>query len=227
VNKPVPSRNHILKTLDQFGPLVTDLKERLDCKPTIWFDDIGVEVVFDDSKEEQRRHRAALRFIHTNGYDALKTLCSRKVDQKTLLLLLRVGLAECWSDPEYMESILTPLKAINMSQVKTSAGVVGHSSESLGRELSLAASGKNDTPLPEEILLHVRFFDDPLLTARHALRCYLDVDVQAEKFGLTTFGNQLEAAMYAEMGGIHELLNDACEGCPVYFGSADSPDDED
>lgn len=218
-----PWRQHSLLSIDELANHLKhweDLPHKEDeethePEPVVWYCPERITVVLDDSPESQRRDTVTCPLEHTDAFRLLQECASgqKNWDHRQFITILRTRLWDCLGDQA--ESLIKTLRTVSSkSQSDTTSDQQADKSH-YGTSITTEATSKNG-PIPEELLLTVRLFTDPALTARRTIRCALEKDPQALQFWLIPLAGQLEDALADEMKLIASKLTDL--DAPVFYG---------
>lgn len=204
---PAPLRNHQVATVEDLAALANRASGA-----SVWHDFTAVHLLWDD---EDRRDRTKLPLEYSDEWNTvtkLQTQC--KLDQKQLVRLLRVDLADCISLP----SLITSLRKIKFRASTSGEGNVQHGNESLGRQVEAEVTGIDST-IPEQVTLQVRVYRNFGEDERWPVRCDLEIDPHEQKFTFRPLPADVNEAQLLAQGSIRQRLRAAINVLvPVYFG---------
>lgn len=211
-----PPRKHALLSVDQVGEFVTDVEERIACLPVVWYGPTAVIVVMNDQREANRVGRATVQLVPTPQFAKLRELEKGvKFGQKQFVRLLRCELADCMNDG--LAPLLRAVKTLNFSAGVKGSGRIDHGQESLGREIEASVTSTAG-PIPDEVVLSVRIYNDPVMKVRRPVKCMIEVDAAENTLCLQPLPGQLDDAIQAEMEHLGTLLHSVVKR-PVFFGT--------
>jgi hypothetical protein len=176
----------------------------------IWYDRSAVVVILDDAT---RRDVARVNLQYTPQLGRLLKLEKDKpaFNQKDFVRLLRIDLAGCLTDARLLEWV----RSVRFTSTANAAGVMRHGRESMGRDIDDEVLSEQGQDCPEEVLLNVRIFDDPILTRVWPIRCAVEIDAPNQTFGLVPLPLQLHDAIESQVAAIGMDLH--VEGGPAVF----------
>lgn len=211
--EPVP-RKHGLLTVGQVGTFVKYATENLDAKPIVWYGTDGVHVVLNDGKTSLREDVAFVSLRRTKAHDYLIIAADNYLPQKQFIRLLRLKLSDCLRDDE--GRLIKILRLLNFKEGQTGYGKVEQGRESMGHDIEAEVTSDMG-PIPEEITLSVRLYDDVCLQSRFPIRCDIDINAREGLLSLAPMAGALEKAVEDQMTALGSLLESDCD-CEVFYG---------
>lgn len=208
VPRPVPSRGHVAGDV---GTLVSMANRWASDEPAVWIDECNVYLVIDDA-EGHRVNTATMVLKKSDVFKRLERLAASPewLDQKAFLRLLRVDLAGTLP-PGILLDRVRKLR-FESGQVTTQEAV--RNRESMGRQITAAASG--DGEIPEQVALELSVFSD---TPELAVTCAVDVDPGRGLLQLMPLPDELERVTEIALNGLRKFIAGAVdEGVKVYLG---------
>lgn len=154
--------------------------------PIVWIGADQIIVTLDDRR--LFGDRATYQFEPTPEWKLILMLAERAdgLDQKSLLRLLRVQLAESFADDQSRLLLISMVRKLRAQQQST----IGNGSGSY--DTTLAAGGEIEWP--DSVDLSVSVIDDPALTTRSLVRCVIEVEPQPPRFLLTPMAAHIARA---------------------------------
>lgn len=214
-----PDRRHVLASVAQVPTFVEFATEKLNGRPSVWYDASGVRVVVVDDAPSHRADFAAVDFDHDQTFVRLSNLAGTWFPQKAFVRLLRVDLADAATESSL--NLLKVSRVIGFSESTGSHGTVELGRQSLGKDIeSQIRSEVGD--FPDSVTLNVRIFDDPFLTRRFEITCAVDVNPREGTFNLAPLPGQLSEAVDEQVRLIgvyldsHESIGEA--DVPLFNG---------
>lgn len=207
-------RNIALSTVESVAEFYTHASENLDYdEASIWYAENKIAIVLDDGPDGARRSLACCTLENTGEWDALLLAGENWYPQKQFVRLLRNTFGQCATDSS--RRLLHTSRIVAFSQSVAGHGKIEHGRESLGRDIEADVRSEAGD-IPEEITLNVRIFTDPYTTARHEIRCLVDVNAREGTFNLSPLEGDLNDAIEAETARIVDRLKQT--GGPVFLG---------
>lgn len=208
-------RNVTLSTVESVADFYTHASENLDFdEASIWFAKDEIVIVLDDGDREVRRNSAICTLETTEEWDSLLLAGENWYPQKQFVRMLRNTFGPCATDSS--RRLLQTARIIAFNQSVAGHGKVELGRESLGRDIEAEVRSEAGD-IPEEITLNVRIFTDPYTTARHEIRCLVDVNAREGTFNLAPLEGDLNDALEVETVRIVDRLKQS--GGPVFLGS--------
>lgn len=185
--------------------------------PAVWYCPDQVAVVLDDNPDSHRRDLITCPLEYTDAYRLLQRCADghqRAWEQKEFIRVLRTTLWDCLGDQA--GSLLATLRTVSgMSRTSVESDQQKDRSN-MGVSVEKEIKSKHGD-IPEEVVLHVRVYQDPSLQTQRRIRCALESDPQSLQFWLIPLAGQLEDALHAEMAFISQLLDSELDA-PVFYG---------
>ena len=200
-------REHAAANLDTVVAFALRFK---DFEAEIWYSRSQVVVLIG----EYRRERATLSLVLSEQMKAMTIVHARKLDQRSLLTLLRVTLKDCLRDAGLIEV----LRRVKFESGMMVDAAVGHGTASIGKEMRGKVSGQG--MIPEYVVFDVPVFENAFRTFRWPVEVAIDPDPSTGTFQLTPLPGQIEAALAAAEEMIAEKVAEVVgEDVPAYFGT--------
>jgi hypothetical protein len=205
---PLAPRSTALQSVDQVGLFALHARDRLGCEPVIYYSPGGVETSLCDGSMDLHRERSVCPLKATKVWSLLNAW-QEKPDSawkqhREFIRELRVTFGDSFG-PGVLDRLLDSIGQLDFIQGERAQSVAVRNRESMGREVaSEVKSLKGD--IPEEVLLSVRIYRDPVLLRRHSIRCLLETDPQNGRLALIPLAGQLDEALDIEMSGLGDML---------------------
>lgn len=219
---PLPSREASLHSVDQVGMFAVHALDRWNVRPSVYYSDEIVEIRLLDGLLDMQRGCAKVRLNTTRCWDLLSawadTPSQAWLPHKEFIRTLRVTFGDCFENGS-LKQLCESIGQLDFIQGERTQSVAIRNRESMGREVaSEVKSLKGD--IPEEVVLSVRVYRDPVLLRRHTIRCLLETDPQNGRLALIPLASQLDEAMDLEMGSLGDLLRASVRGPQLLNGPA-------
>lgn len=212
--KALPSaRSHHLIRVDQIPDFIKDARDRLQAKPTVWFDEAGVIVLLDDTAESARQSIAKVEFNKSAQFEVIESCGDSWRDPKQFVAWIRAELLDTLRNAKASMQLF---KSLSFRVEETGKSNLSQGRESIGREVDAEISSEFGE-LPELLVFEAKVFSDPSLVRRQPIECSLDVDPRKCLLKVQPLAGQLQKAIDEELAGIGELLKSSVD-CPVYHG---------
>ncbi len=212
VAMPPPVRKAEVNSLED---LMLATRSDMATKPTIWHSSAGVVLVLNDT---DRRDRVSFTLGFSGPFATLVQLASpdatKYFDQRQFLRLLRIDLGA-------PEPVVAPFRRLDWHTEKSAVGEIGPGRDRLGTDIQGNVAGAGD--LPTDILFHVPIYSDLGERGVWPVRCEVELDLRNEKVGLIPQTGEIETAIDAAQGSIHDRLVSGLsvegeEEIPIYYG---------
>jgi hypothetical protein len=218
VTLPPPTLKSTLLSVDQLDGYLSAAKAAK-FNPSVWFNAKGVEVVLDDGPDNDRRHRAAIKFEVTREFAFLSSLVDKEspFDPKRLIRILKTTFLDAIG-PDVREPLidaLSELRATTNSETRMSSA---RGRESIGTEVDSQITS-DITRIPEQLILEIRPFQDRGLVGRYPVRVAIEVDPERVTFELIPARNDLDKATESALDAFEEVLTKTVKDVPIYFGT--------
>ena len=213
-----PLRLHSLLSVQEvvaFARFASRTVNGLSSKPIVWIGREQIVVTLDDRRLFS--DRAVYEFRPTEEWELLQKLSERTegMDQKSMLRLCRVELAECFAKDDARTMLIQAIRKVRAQQQSS----IGNGSGSFDASLNSAAV--EDGSWPDYIDLSVRIFDDPALTVRKPIRCAFEVEPMPPRFVLSPLTAHIARAWNETLELASETIRaelKAEPGIPVFLG---------
>lgn len=204
---PPPVRSHRVDMLSDF----IDAANHWSAEPellVVFHNDSELVAVVDDC---DRRDRVTLHLEHTDVFTTVGTLGSKTFDHKQFMRLLKHDLAGAVPD-----GLLPKIRKVEVASGGVQSADRQHGRERGTREFQ--AELANAAEIPEVVTVTCSVYRNPGLLRSIAIRCSLDVDVNALTFRLCPLPDEIRSAIDDAQFAIHEKLTAGIHGA-VYQGS--------
>jgi hypothetical protein len=224
---PLPPRATALASVDQVGLHALHALREWGARPAIYYAPSGLTVQLEDGTLESNHGRALCPLAQTKVWELL-ALWEKSPNEawkahKEFFRMLRVTFGDSF-ESDALARLVESIGQLDFIQGERVQSVQVRNRESMGREVaSEVKSLKGD--IPEEILLSVRLYRDPVLLRRHSIRCLLETDPQNGRLALLPIAGQLDEALDREMSALGDMLRSSVGASRRLTGPALDPDD--
>ena len=180
-------RKHKALDLSAIVRFVHDCFDGKELCPEVWYSRGDVVAVLDG---QTRHDEVRLRLEYSPQIKTLLALKSDGYPQKDFAKLLRVALHEAVPD-----TVIEACRYLKFKVLSGTEGMVAHGKQSIGKALEAELTGAER--IPDQLRLEVPIFDGFWSERSYSVRVAVDIDVQAERFYLTPFPGEIEAAIRA------------------------------
>lgn len=179
---------------------------------SIWYSRTGVTMLFN----AERRDQACIQFGVSPQLEKLCGMASApaRMDQKAILMFLRVDMAGCY--PTHPGLVHT-LRAVKWIKKEEGSSATSQGKASLGRSIEAAVTGIDD--IPDEL-----YFDLPVFAGygyRAVVPCVLDATPDDQGFKIRPIAGSIEAAFCHAESMVGDDLRTALgdSKVPVFYGT--------
>lgn len=221
---PLPPRATKLASVDQPGLFALHAHQKWDCNPAIYYDPACINIRLEDSNLEKGRGVAACPLTQTEVWKRLDNWSADPntawLSHKVFIRELRVTFGECFASGD-LDRLIDAIGQLDFIQGERTQSVAVRNRESMGREvMAEVKSVKGD--IPEQVLLGVRIYRDPILLRQHPIRCLLETDPSNGRLALIPLAGELDNALDAEMQSLGELLRASVRSSRLLTGPDES-----
>ena len=205
---PAPSRAHVVGDV---GTLIGLANRWASNGPAVWIDECNAYLVIDDAGGH-RANTATMALKKTDVFKRLEGLAASPawLDQKAFLRLLRVDLAETLPPGILLDRV----RKLRFESGQVTTQEAARNRESMGRQITAAASG--DGEIPEQVALELSVFGG---TPELTVTCAVDIDPGRGLLQLMPLPDELERVTEMALNGLQQFIAGAVDdGVKVYRG---------
>jgi hypothetical protein len=210
-----PDRRHKLLSIEELSAYIEYAKGTLQATPVVYYSPDGIAVVLNDGTESLRADTATIELKPTKAHTTLKQSADKWLQQKDFIRLLRISLADCLGEDG--AQLVKVLRLVNFKGGSSGFGKVEHGRESMGKDIEDEVTS-DAGPIPEQVTLLVRLYEDRGLQTRFPVRCAVEINSREALFNLSPLAGSIEAAVDEQMSAIGSLIDQATD-CPVFYGT--------